>query len=223
MTNVEENITSYLAKCFNEMPLLNDLCSGSISKEELKQIAMLQYAETKTFTDIKNPARLYLCPHEATLAKKYFCYLYREEQGNFKEGMNHADLFKPVCFDLGLTEKQIEDCYDKYSRTFLYLFHEKPSMEVMVRELGISVAWESLTPYFGKGLIDSLKENYHLSDAAMKYFTIHHSVDQAHSKHAIKTLAHYCIDERMLSIAKQGIKSALIDDLHLLRPYKLKQ
>jgi len=222
MKDVTTEISSYLEKCFNEMPLLNDLCSGNITRDELKQIAMLHYAETKTFTDIKNPARLYLCPHDATVAKKYFCYLYREEQGNFKEGMNHADLFKPVCFDLGLTEEEIESCYEKYSKTFLYLFHEKPSMEVMVRELGISVAWESLTPFFGKRLIGSLKDNYQLSEQAMKYFTIHHSVDQAHSIQAITTLAHYCVDEKLLAIAKKGIRSALVDDLHLQRPYKLK-
>jgi len=221
MEKIVEEINEYLADCFNKMPLLNDICDRTITKEQLKEIAMLHYAETKTFINVKNPARLYLCPHEATVAKKYFCYLYREEQGNFKEGKNHADLLKPVCFDLGLTEKEIEDCYERYKKSFLYLFHEKPSMEIMIRELGISVAWESLTPFFGARLIDSLREHYKLSEKGMEYFTVHHLVDQAHSKQAVKTLAHYCTTHELMKIAKQGIKSALIDDLHLVRPYGL--
>ena len=221
VTTMEEEIQSYLSQCFDRMPLLNEICEGTVTTNDMKQIAMLHYAETKTFTNIKNPARLYLCPHDATVAKKYFCYLYREEQGNFKEGMNHADLLKPVCLDLGLTELEIEACFEKYSKGFLYLFHEKPSYEVLLRELGISVAWESLTPYFGERLLSSLKENYKLSPEAMKYFTVHHAVDQAHSKQAVKTLAHYCTNDERLEIAKSGIESALISDLHLIRPYAL--
>ena len=208
-----------LADCYNRMPIVNDLCSNTIPHEQLREIAMLHYAETKTFINIKNPARMYLCPHEATQAKRYFCYLYEEEQGKFREGMNHADLFKPVCYGLGLTDNQLELCYQKYSKSWLHLFHEKPSIETMIRELGVSVAWESLTPFFGVKLIDSLRDNYQLSSESLKYFTIHYQVDQAHSAYAIDTLAQYCSSDRLMHIAKGAIQSALIDDLHLLQPY----
>ena len=96
---IVKEIVEYLEICYANMPILNQICEGKLTKKELKQIALLHYAETKTFTNFKNLARIYLCPHEATKAKKYFCYLYREEQGNFEEGMNHADLLKPVCLE----------------------------------------------------------------------------------------------------------------------------
>ena len=103
--SVRDEITDHLAKCLDRMPILNELCDRSFPQEKITQVALLHYAETKTFVNIKNPARLYLCPHEANEAKKYFCYLYREEQGNFKPGENHADLLKPVCYDVGLTDE----------------------------------------------------------------------------------------------------------------------
>lgn len=218
-TEIRDEIQSYLADCYNQMPIVNELVSNTLSRERIREIVMLHYAETKTFTNVKNPARLYLCPHEARHAKKYFCYLYEEEQGNFQEGMNHADLFKPVCYGFGLTDEQLENCYSIYSRSWLYLFHEKPSTEIMVRELGVSVAWESLTPFFGDKLINSLRDNYGLSPEALKYFKVHHVVDQAHSVRAVDTLTYYCTTPELMKIAKKAIRTALIDELHLLRPY----
>lgn len=212
-------IKAFLADCYKQMPLLNELCEGSISHEDLREIALLHYAETKTFTNIKNPARLYLCPHEARHAKRYFCYLYEEEQGGFQEGMNHADLFKPVCYHLGISDEQMEECYRKYAKSWMFLFHDTPSMETMVRELGASVAWETLTPFFGDRLLSSLSDNYNLPANALRYFTVHYKVDQAHSARALDTLARYSSTEPLMRIAKASIKSVLIDDLHLLRPY----
>ncbi len=222
MTDYMHQINAYLSECFENMPVLPDLISGSLGTDDLRQIALLHYAETKTFINLKNPARMYLCPHDAVEAKKYFCFLYREEQGGFVFGKNHADLMKPLCYELGLTDDNLEYCYEKYRRSFFYLFHETPSYEVMIRELGISVAWESLTPYFGERLIAPLREKYNFSEKAMRYFTTHHTVDQAHSKQAVKTLAKYCTDDASFEIAKRGIRSALIDDLHLTQPYTLR-
>jgi len=215
----KQEIQSYLVECFKSMPVINELSTGEFPKERVQEIALLHFAETKTFTNIKNPARLYICPHGARHAKQYFTYLYAEEQGNFKEGMHHADLFKPVCYDLGISDKQLDSIYNNYSKNWLHLFHEKPSYEIMIRELGVSVAWESLTPFFGDTLIDSLGKNYKISEEGLKYFKIHYKVDEVHSARAQETLARYCSTPDLMKRAKKGIRSSLIDDLHLVNRY----
>lgn len=214
-----DEINSYLSQCFEQMPVVEDIAAGNVSISELKKYALLHYAEIKTFINIKIPARMYLCPHGARYAKHYFCYLYEEEQGHFRESENHADLFEPVCLELGLTKEEMDTSYNRYHKVWLHLFNKDNNYENMVHELAISVAWESFTPHFGSQMIEGLEEHYGLSKDAIRYFNVHKGVDEAHSARAADTLSRYCTSENLKSIAKRAIRKTLIDRLHLKDPY----
>jgi len=209
-------LNTFLSDRFEQMPIVPDICRGSLSKKQLKKVALLHYGETKTFLNFKIPARMLLCLHDAFIAKKYFWLLYREEQGDFKQNENHADFLRVGCNELGITDSQLEQCYKQYKERFYYMLFRQPSIETMVFELAVSVAWESFLPYFGSRLTSALREHYSLSEASMKYFDIHYKVDQAHSEQAINTLLYYCKSETLSDIAKKAIHTTLVSDCHLV-------
>lgn len=210
-----EKVVEHLSSCFTRMNVINHLLSGSMDRETLKKIAKIHYAEIRSFTDIKLPVRMYLCPHNALIAKKYFATIYIEEQGNFNHQEHHANLFKPVCYSLGLTDSELEIEYHSYCRRYEKMWSIAPSTSAMVRELAISFAWESFIGYFGKKITSVLKDKYQLEDANLKYFKIHFNADNYHSKIALETLDYYTKTPELYDIVFDAITETLLTDLYL--------
>ncbi|MCB0279432.1 MAG: iron-containing redox enzyme family protein [Calditrichaeota bacterium] len=209
LNNYVKEIAEYAEVCYKQIDAINSVLSGEISKENLRNIAKRHYAEIRTFLDIKIPERMRLCPPNAYSAKQYFWYLYREEQGFFKPGENHAELFLPACYALGLSDEELEKEYQAYWPHYKYMFNLTPSTDVFIRELAISTAWESFSPIVGPHLIKALKK-YDIGDDGLKYFTLHYEVDQRHGNQAYKTLSDYVINTDLQSIAMDAISDSML-------------
>lgn len=210
-----KNVQQHLEDCFSSMSVINHLLSGRMEKEALKKMAKRHYAEIRSFTDIKLPARMYLCPHDAWMAKKYFSTIYVEEQGNFNPQEHHANLFKPVCYALGLTDTDLEAEYDFYCARYHKMWLTAPSSSAMIRELAISLAWESFIGYFGKKITSILKEKYQLEETDLKYFDIHFNADNHHSQIALETLVYYTKSPELEKIAIDAITETLVTEIYL--------
>ena len=206
-------IKEYAEECYRKIEAVNALLAGELSVEQLKKMAKRHYAEIRTFLDVKIPERMRLCPPHAYSAKQYFWYLYREEHGFFKPGENHAELFKPVCYALGLSDKDLEEEYEAYWPQYKYLFDLTPSLEVLVKELAISAAWESFSPIMGPELMAALKK-YSIPDE-LGYFSLHFEVDQRHGEQAYKTLNEYVTRPDLQAIAMDAITKDLVENNYL--------
>jgi len=138
------NIRQHADDCYRQMPLMNAILGGKLTQEELRKHARRHYAEIRTFIDFKLPERLRICPHDAYSAKKFFWDIYCEEQGNFVPGKNHAELFKPFCYKLGITDEELDDEYAAYWPHYRDMLSAVTSRPALVRELAISFAWETI-------------------------------------------------------------------------------
>lgn len=215
--NIASAIRDHLQKAFNSSALLHDLSRGTLPRDRLPQLALAHHAEIRTFINIKLPARLYLCPDDAMVARRYFWHLYEEENQHFGSGGNHADLFLPVCYELGLTDAELTDFYAGYSRPWLSLFQDEPSRDNIVRELAISYAWESVSPHFGPALVENARHHYGFSEEALRYFRLHSDVDAEHMKDAETALLTYCTSAHELAIASSAIWGTIVTNLYLDR------
>ena len=216
-SDIKARIASHLQKTYENAPVLRSLAAGEVDKAALKLLALNHYSETKAFLDVTLPARLYLCPHEAMSAKRYFWHLYGEEQGNFHFEQNHAEMFKPVCHELGIPDEELDGYYQRYLPLVKALLLRTPSIETMVEQLAVSLSWEGLTPHFGKQLLTTLPRVHAFSEKAMYYFKEHLSADEEHSAAALSTLVEYCTDERYIQIAMTAITTTLVTGNYLTR------
>ncbi|MDP9191097.1 MAG: iron-containing redox enzyme family protein [Acidobacteriota bacterium] len=212
-----EDLRETLATCLSSMRVIPEIVAGTLSKEDLKQAVLNHYGETRSFIDVQLPARMYICPHDAMSAKRYFHYLYEEEQGFFGKEPNHALLFLPVCEDLGLTAHECEAYYAKYAQYYFHLFQKGPSLENLVEQLATSYAWESVTPFFGQNALAAFRDTYQFSERAMQYFERHFAVDDDHSKAAEAVLLEYCTTSALCEIALKAIRDTLGSDLYLVK------
>lgn len=206
-------IKQFTENSYRNIDVINAILKGNLNKDELAGYAKRHYAEIRTFLDIKIPARMRLCPPHAYNGKKYFWYLYREEHGFFKPGENHAELFKPICYALGLSDEDLENEFELYWPNYRYLLDLTPSNEVFISELAISVAWESFSPVVGPELIAALKR-YGFEGDSLKYFSLHYEVDQRHGDQAYKTLNEYVTDLGTQEIAIKAISRTFGEDLY---------
>jgi len=211
------NLKSTLEASLRSMEVIPAMVAGSLSREDLQYVALNQYGEIRSFIDVKLPARLYICPHDAMSAKKYFHYLYAEEQGFFGKEPNHAELFIPVCTDLGIDRVQLEAYYKKYEQYCFHLFKKEATVANLVEQLAISYAWETVTPFLGKSTLEAFQRNYDFSETAMRYFELHFAVDTDHANEAERVLREYCTTDVLYEIAEGAIKSTLGSDLYLTK------
>ena len=205
-----KRIREHMSECNRKMPVAQEIVSGTLSMEDLRRHAKRHHAEIRTFIDFKLPERLRLCPAEAITAKKYFSDLYIEEQGHFVPGQNHADIFMPVCRKLGISDYELEKEYQSYWPRYQAMLSEHPSHQVLVRELAISCAWESLLMGMGEPLIAGLKNIYGFSDNDLIYFSSHAELDQRHSGYACEILQNYITDDHLEQIALNAITDTLL-------------
>ena len=204
-------IQEHINNCYQRIPLVNAMLSGSLPKNVLRRHAKRHHAEIRTFIDFKLPERMRLCPTEAIAAKKYFSELYIAEQGNFIPGQNHADMFKPVCYKLSISDNELVEEYQSYWPRYRSMLVEYPSYEILVRELSISCAWESLLASLGGSLIASLRTTYGFTDKDLIYFCSHSEVDKQHSDNACKILQSYITDEHLEQLSLTAITDTLLE------------
>jgi len=205
-----KEIKDHTEECYKQIDVINAILAGELNMQEMRKIAKRHYAEIRTFLDVKIPERMRLCPSHAHAAKQYFWYLYREEHGFFKPGEDHADLFKPLCYSLGLSDQELEEEFNSYWPHYKYLFELTPSIEVLVQELAISAAWESFSPVVAPMIISAL-EKYGITDG-FEYFTLHYEVDKRHGDQAYKTLNEYVTSADLQKIAMEAISKSLVED-----------
>lgn len=209
------DIQQHTNDCYRKMRIINAMLEGALTHQELVKYAKRHYAEVRTFIDLKLPSRLRICPHNANSAKRFFWDIYYEEQGNFEEGKNHADLFKPVCHKLGITDEELELEFNNYYPNYNFMLTIPPSYPALVRELAISYAWESLLTKLGDKMVHSLKNDYGFEAGDILYFTVHTNVDQEHSQHALNILTEYVTNRTLEHVAFEAITDSLIHNSYL--------
>lgn len=212
-TTFEEEIARLAHQCHEDAPTFQLLANGGLSPQQLRRVALNQYAEIRSFLDFKIPERMRICPHDAASAKKYFWYLYQEEQGNFVPGRNHAELFLPITNELGISQAELDAHYREHVKRYAYMMTIEPSVKALVRELAISYAWESFMPMFGAKAIAAAKQHYGIRDVS--YFTEHGEVDPGHSDEAANILITWATTPELQDIALKAIRETLVDDLYL--------
>ena len=216
---LEENfmsvIQAHTESCYQKMRIVKKFESGNISRKELQKYLCRHYAEIRTFIDLKLPERFRICPRGAYSAKQYFWTLLKEEQGNFELGQDHAELFKPACYALGITEEELEKEYKQYVSSFNYLRETEPSLFALVQELATSYAWESFITKAGSNIMLMLKNKFAFDKKAMSYFDVHLEADSEHSDYSAKILSEYVTDESLLKTAVEAITQTLIDKNYL--------
>ncbi len=203
-------IREHVSACCREVALVNSIASGALPPGELVGCARRHYAEVRTFIELKLPERLRLCPPHAYSAKRFFWEIYREEHGDFVDGRNHAELFKPVCHKLGISDDELEAEFNSYWPHYRWMLAAEPSHQIMVRELAVSYAWESFIINLGPGLTAALRSHYGFTDRELLYFKLHSSVDDEHSAAALDTLSEYVTDERLEGWATEAITDSLL-------------
>ncbi|MGX1884889.1 iron-containing redox enzyme family protein [Streptomyces sp. NPDC055287] len=208
----------YTQECIRTVPALKAVSKGEVDAEDLKGLARRFYAEIRTFLDLKLPARMRLCPHDAYAAKKYFWQIYEEEQGGFKPGRNHAQWFKTFCTSIGLTDAELEAEYEAYWPRYSYLLTEKPSRDAVVRELAVSYAWEAVIGIVGEEVLATLKQLGY-DDTQLSYFSGHLEVDEGHSALALSILQAYVTDAPTMRVARQAVH----DDVIVSNPWTEKR
>jgi len=206
-------LSSFVDTCMAEAPVLSEFGAMEPSITLAANLAKRHYAEVRTFTDLKLPCRMRICPHDAHLAKKFFWEIYQEEQGGFEPGKNHAEVFRAFCLDVGLTEEILEDEYQGYWPNYAYLLTEPPSMTALVRELAVSYAWESaiarVAPQLQK-LLDSVLQELGREDVDVRYFDEHVVLDVHHAEMAADVLVAYAVTEDLRDVAKASIRDTLV-------------
>lgn len=205
-----------LESCNERLPLMRRLADGELERHELHQMLTNHYCDARAFIDIKLPARMYLCPRDAVNGRRYFWHLYEEENGNFGVTPDHAELFRVVCRDVGITDAHLDAYYEVYEKIWLPMFQQRPSYEAMVKELAISFAWENVTPKYGDRLVTTFREVYEVSDEAMRFFSLHNEVDGEHSQYAENVVVEYAAGSEVLEqVALDAVEEALVGDLYL--------
>jgi pyrroloquinoline quinone (PQQ) biosynthesis protein C len=200
----------YVAECIGKAPVLGQFLQGKLRQEDLKAIALRFYAEVRTFVDLKLPCRMRLCPHDAVIGKKYFWEIYKEEQGDFMPGKNHAEWFKSFCAVLELSGEDLEREYKAYVPRYSYLLTEEPSYEAMIRELAISYAWETTILVAGPRVIQVLIDKLRLHESQLDYFTGHLVVDEGHSELALNALKAYVTTSATMETARRAVHNDLV-------------
>lgn len=208
-----DEIARLAHQCHEDAPTFQKLANGELTSEQLRRVALNQYGEIRSFLDFKIPERMRVCPHDAASAKKYFWYLYQEEQGNFVPGRNHAELFLPIAKELRISYAELESHYLEHVKRYAYMMQIEPSVKALVRELAISYSWESFMPMFGAKAIAAAKQHYGIADVS--YFTEHDEVDAGHSGAAADILIEWASTPELQDIALAAIRETLVDDLYL--------
>jgi pyrroloquinoline quinone (PQQ) biosynthesis protein C len=212
--SVTSSLEEWVDQCTADAPVLSDFGTDVISDEVLRRWTLRHYAEVRTFIDLKLPERLRICPHDAYVAKKFFWHIYEEEQGDFVEGQNHAQMFAKFARAIGITDRDLEAEYLAYRVNFEYMREAEQSLENVVAELAISYAWESAINRIATTLTASLgdvRERFSLSDEDIEYFTAHITLDQDHARLALQTLEHYLTSPILEDIARAAIRDSLIE------------
>lgn len=171
-----------------EMDLFWKVIEGAIPPDRLKILVTRYYAEIKTFIDLKLPERMRLCPSNAHHVRKLFNQIYKEEHGDFEEGQDHPTLLRKLCLALGVTDEELETEYQLYVTRFNYMRELETSWENMITELAIMVAWESVTPKFGKLPFQALRKHYSIPEEALDFFKLHEECDACHSSDVMDIL-----------------------------------
>lgn len=208
------DLTDYVDQCVSDAPVLKDLGHRELNLDETKQLARRHYAEIRTFIDLKLPARMRLCPHDAYRAKKFFWSIYREEQGDFKPGRSHAEVFKLFCAGVGLSDAELYAEYSGYWPNYQYLLDEPPSLEALVRELAVSYAWESIILRIAGPLtrtLNTIATTHRLTAEQLSYFPDHIEVDQEHGALALEVLNHYASTEALQELSLTAIRKTLVE------------
>jgi Iron-containing redox enzyme len=203
-------IREHVNECCRGVALVNAIAAGSLPPQELVRCARRHYAEVRTFIELKLPERLRLCPTRAYSAKRFFWEIYREEQGDFLAGRDHAELFKPVCHKLGISDDELEAEFNSYWPHYCWMLAAEPSYPVMIKELAVSYAWESFIINIGPGLTAALRGHYGFTDRELLYFKLHSGVDEGHSAAALDTLSEYVTDGSLEGLAREAITDSLI-------------
>lgn len=220
MTSAEESLRTELRakleSCYERLPLMQRLAQGELEGEELHLLLLNHYCDARAFIDIKLPARMYLCPRGATNGRRYFWHLYEEENGNFGETPDHAEMFRAVCRDIGISDERLDAYYERYAKIWTPMFQREPSYEAMVKELAISFAWESITPKYGGRFLPTFRDIYGVSEEGMRFFSLHNSVDEEHAQFAEDVVVEYAAGSAELSaIAIDAVEEALVGNLYL--------
>jgi pyrroloquinoline quinone (PQQ) biosynthesis protein C len=205
-----------LASCYERLPLMQRLADGLLDRDELHQLVINHYCDARAFIDIKLPARMYLCPRDAANGRRYFWHLYEEENGNFGRTPDHAEMFRIVCRDVGVSDERLDTYYELYRKIWLPMFRIEPSYAAMVKELAISFAWENITPKYGDRFVTTFRDRYGVSEQGMRFFSLHNDVDDEHSQHAEDVVVEYASTSPELArIALDAVEEALVGNLYL--------
>ena len=188
---------------------LHALLAGRLDRPTLALWAARYYGELRVFLDVKLPERLRLCPYEAMLAKQLFARAYVEEQGGFRAGEDHATLFRRLCDALDVPAALLAAETHRQACRFAYLRALEPSEETLVRELAVTYAWESAAPVVGRALAAALAHHYGVPADALAFFTLHESVDRAHSAACLRVLLVHARTEALRALALATVGETL--------------
>jgi len=215
-TRAAEYLDQMVRETLPTAPILSDVLAGRLEQQDIVFIAVRHYAEIRTFIDIKLPSRMRLCPLEAASAKKFFAHVYCEEQGDFVAGADHASLFERFCIALDIGRDVLESEFQRYWPNYQNLLNESPSRRVVLRELAISYAWESVAPRIAGPLtksvaavVDQMKLAGTYRDAAEEYFAEHIEIDESHGKEALEALLDYVDTDEDMEFAGEHIRRTL--------------
>jgi pyrroloquinoline quinone (PQQ) biosynthesis protein C len=213
MTQFADALSQLMLRCHAEAPTVQKLLDGTLKREELFRVVVNQYAEIRTFVDFLLPERMRLCPHDAYSARKYFWYLYQEEQGDFVPGKNHAEIFIPVADQLKVPREALQKAYERHLPRYFYMMDIQPSRKALVRELAISYAWESFLAILGGQVNEAVQKHYGLTD--ISYFTEHSDVDPGHCEQSLAILSEYADTPELHQLSFAAIRETLVTKLYL--------
>jgi pyrroloquinoline quinone (PQQ) biosynthesis protein C len=154
-----------------------------------------------------------LCPHGAHRAKEFFWHLYKEEQGGFQPGRDHATVFKTFCNSIGIGDAALEAEYEGYWPNFTHMLDARPCQEALVRELATAYAWESAILRIAGPLGQILNEvaaRYALERKTLAYFDEHIEVDEEHARLALDVLLTYATTNGLIDEAFDAIFDTLV-------------
>lgn len=188
VSDLQEALQILLAQHIGKLPIIEAICSGRMSRDQVRAIAVRQYAETRVALQVKLPERLRICPISAEVARSYWCQQLADESGGFERGHDHATLFAPICIALGATQEECDSAYQAHLPRVSYLCESPVSMELTLCEATSVFVEESVLSRDANRIGNALREFYDVPEETLLYFRLHAEVDIAHSAAALEML-----------------------------------
>jgi pyrroloquinoline quinone (PQQ) biosynthesis protein C len=189
-------------------PFVRGVTAGTLTRAQLKGWALQDYQYRRHVPQLA-ATRFTKCT-DAKIRAELFETLIEEGTGAVTGSAGHTELFFDLAKELGASLEELE-AEEPLAETAAHLYwaelilHTKPWFIALSAQLG----GEGQVQDFAGVLVSGLKQQYGLSDRALRFWTVHLEADKEHSSVVEEMVARFVVTDEFQDEVRKVVRTKL--------------